>query len=183
MSGWFEVDRQGLKKLFAGEDKNFILRELIQNSWDEPGVKNVSITVEKESHGKYALLIKDDDPEGFYDLSHAYKLFGNTRKRKDPTKRGRFNMGEKQILSLCERAEIKSTKGTICFNSDETRTKKRASTDLGSEVFLVFRANAKEIEDMVQFASQFIPPQGITTSVNGKVIAPRKAVNIFPRIF
>lgn len=33
---WFEVDKGGLRQLMDGKDKSFILRELIQNSFDEP---------------------------------------------------------------------------------------------------------------------------------------------------
>jgi len=32
---WFEVSREGLRQLQAGKSKDFVVRELIQNAWDE----------------------------------------------------------------------------------------------------------------------------------------------------
>ncbi|MHC5057367.1 MAG: hypothetical protein ACYTKD_22050, partial [Planctomycetota bacterium] len=43
---WFEVDKDGLKQLLEGKDKAFVLRELIQNAWDEPGVTRCDVTLE-----------------------------------------------------------------------------------------------------------------------------------------
>jgi hypothetical protein len=57
-------------------------------------------------------VVEDDAPEGFYDLTHAYTMFARTRKRSSPDKRGRFNLGEKQVLALCREARIVTTKGT-----------------------------------------------------------------------
>src|ERR1039458_8950790 len=44
MKNWFEVDRQGLARLLERKGKEFILFELIQNGWDEPGVTKVSVS-------------------------------------------------------------------------------------------------------------------------------------------
>jgi hypothetical protein len=38
------------------------------------------------------------------DLSHAFTLFAESVKKGDAEKRGRFNLGEKLVLALCDEA-------------------------------------------------------------------------------
>jgi len=69
---WFEVDRGGLRQLLAGKDKSFIIRELVQNCYDEPGVTRVVVSINKHPGVAFAdVTVKDDAPEGFYDIKHA----------------------------------------------------------------------------------------------------------------
>lgn len=69
---WFEVSREGLRELQAGKPKDFVVRELIQNAWDE----DISICCLNTTHqngGVAEIRIEDDSPEGFRDLSHAFR--------------------------------------------------------------------------------------------------------------
>lgn len=121
--GWFAVDRDGLRQLMDGRDKSFILRELVQNAWDEPGVTRCDVRLSPvEGRALIEMDVEDDAPEGFHDITHAWTLFGHTRKRTDIGKRGRFNLGEKQVLALCESAFIETTKGTVIFDAGGERT-------------------------------------------------------------
>src|SRR5512136_1181513 len=105
--GWFEVDRKGLRALWAGKPLTFVVRELVQNAWDEPDVTRVDVTLALDTSRRQATItVEDDAPEGFADLRHAFTLYADTRKRIDPTKRGRFNLGEKQVLAICSNASI-----------------------------------------------------------------------------
>ncbi len=62
---WFEVDRDGLRQLLEDRDKSFILRELVQNAWDEPGVARCDVTLEAIPGERAArLVVEDDAPEG-----------------------------------------------------------------------------------------------------------------------
>ncbi|MEK7783019.1 MAG: hypothetical protein AAB279_03720, partial [Candidatus Binatota bacterium] len=76
-----------------GKPKHFIARELVQNAWDE-STKKCEFKAEWKN-GVANISVTDDSPEGFRDLSDAFTLFAPTYKRADPTKRGRFNLGEK----------------------------------------------------------------------------------------
>lgn len=108
---WYDVDRQGLRKLLESKPKCFILYELIQNGWDQK-TEYVHVST-RFSDVKAYIEVVDGDPNGFQDLSHAYTLFAESMKKSDPTKRGRFNVGEKIVLAFCESAEIYSTKGGV----------------------------------------------------------------------
>lgn len=173
--GWFEVDKGGLRQLLEGKDKGFVLRELIQNAWDEPGVTRVDVTLERLAGTPFVeVIVKDDAPEGFYDITHAFTLFANTRKRKDAEARGRFNLGEKQVLALCRTAEIVTTKGTVLFTEAGERKKSKAATEAGSIFTGEFRMTTSEIHDAMRSVSTFLSPRGIVTTFNEALIEHRE---------
>ncbi len=95
VKSWFEVDKEGLARVLERKGKEFRLFELIQNSWDEPGVSKVSVSLEYRGRNKALLVVQDDAPEGFRDLTHAFTLFAESAKKTNPEQRGRFNLGEK----------------------------------------------------------------------------------------
>jgi hypothetical protein len=103
---WFDVDKAGLAKLLARRGKEFIIHELVQNAWDEDTTR-VDTSLARIPGSRMArLTVEDDNPNGFADLSHAFTLFAESEKKADTGKRGRFNLGEKLVLALCDEAEI-----------------------------------------------------------------------------
>jgi hypothetical protein len=105
-AAWFDVDKQGLAKLMAGRHKAFVLYELLQNAWDQ-NVTEVKVSLsEVPGRAESEIVVEDDDPDGFADLAHAYTLFAESRKKANPEKRGRFNIGEKLVLALARRASM-----------------------------------------------------------------------------
>ncbi len=173
---WFDVDRKGLKALIADRPKSFIVRELVQNAWDEEGVTEVRIQLHRlvDKRGKVYLEVCDDAPEGFYDLRHAYTLFSDTRKRIDPEKRGRFNVGEKQVLALCDEAQIQTTTGSVIFDKNGQRLKsKKMSTGKGSVFMATLSMTKEEFEEVCETIKTFLPPVGIKTYFNDDLLAHR----------
>jgi len=161
---WFEVSKEGLKSLQAGKPKHYILRELVQNAWDE-NIKKCEVELSYE--GKEAQIkVIDDSPEGFKDLTDAFTLFKSTSKRTDPQKRGRFNVGEKQAIALATRAKITTTKGTIVFEK-EGRRNVMQKRELGSEVVLWVKMKKEEYDEMLNEISKYLVPEGIEFIVNG----------------
>lgn len=78
---WFEVDTAGLAKLIADKGKVFLLHELVSNAWDTDSTR-IEVTLEKVSGARLArLIVKDDHPEGFQSLEHAYTLFAESEKK------------------------------------------------------------------------------------------------------
>ena len=92
----FEVNVKGFAQLMAGRPKWHFVRELISNSLDEYSVSD--ITVELVKAPRIAYVTVTDNGDGFANLSDAYTLFAYTPKRKDAKVRGRFNMGEKDLI-------------------------------------------------------------------------------------
>ena len=75
----FEVDKKGLEKILERRGKSFAVLELVQNAFDE-NVTSVEVTIRptEGSRGYHDIVVEDDSPEGFADLSHAYTLFAES---------------------------------------------------------------------------------------------------------
>jgi hypothetical protein len=163
---WFEVDKEGLKRLLTKKDKTFILRELVQNAWDEP-ISICKVKLKQASEGGYTYIsVEDDSPIGFRDLTHAYTLFGDTYKRRDASKRGRYNLGDKLVFSVCKEAIVETTKGTIVFDENgrrELNIKKKS----GSKITVKLTTTKKEFKEMYADALLYIPPKSVKYYVNG----------------
>lgn len=173
MNNWFEVDKAGLAKILARKGLESAVFELIQNAWDEDGVTIVAVTLSKASErGCYCLQVEDNAPAGFADLSHAFTLFAESKKKADPEKRGRFNLGEKLVLAICQRAEINTTTGTVIFDKEGRRTK-RFTTKLGSRLTLTLRAIEADVERVIEKVKTLIPPHNISVVFNGLHLAHR----------
>ena len=125
-NNWYEVDKKGLSQLLGRRSKAFIVIELVQNAWDQ-NISKVEITLEPiKRKRRYKLVVSDDDPEGFKDITDAFTLFAHSYKKRDPTKRGRFNLGEKLVLAFCDDAEIITTSGSVIFSMCKRRSKSAA---------------------------------------------------------
>lgn len=176
-AGWFDVDRAGLARVASRRTKVFILRELIQNAWDE---QSTMVTVEvhppTKGSGFSTIIVTDDSPEGFADLAHAYTLFAPSKKVTDAQKRGRFNFGEKLVLALCVEARIETTKGTILFDRGEQRRRSPKKLDAGSKFVGLLKLNSDERDQLLAAARSMIPPAGKRTYVNGIEVFPRTAI-------
>lgn len=172
---WFEVDKQGLAKLLARKGKEFVLYELIQNAWDEK-TSEVVVTLERVPGTRLVkLTVEDDNPDGFADLSHAFTLFAESGKKANAEKRGRFNLGEKLVLALCDEAEIASTRGTVRFDANG-RTTSRSRRSAGSAFVGLLRMTQDEIAACSDAVLRLIAPHGIKTVFNGIPLAARTPV-------
>ena len=172
---WFEVSKSGLRELQEGKPRHFIARELIQNAWDEQ-TKVCSFTAQWDK-GVATIAVADDNPMGFRDLSDAFTLFKNTTKRNDPSKRGRFNIGEKQVFSLCEKATISTTKGTVIFDK-QGRRMSRLRQDKGSKITILVKMSKTDFDEMLTIVKTYLVPQTISFFVNGEQVAYRKPYKI-----
>ena len=172
---WFEVDVEGLRELQEGKPKHFVARELIQNAFDE----NVTFCAVETTWGAGTgtITVKDNSPEGFKNLADAFTLFGTTYKRADATKRGRFNLGEKQALALCDSASISTTKGTVVFTKDG-RTTKSEKTDKGSVVTLCLKIKKEDYDELLSVIKTYLPPDSVLYTVNGQIIPSKKPYRV-----
>lgn len=172
MRNWLDTDLDGLAKILEKRGKKFAIAELLANAWDQR-VSRVTATLLKLAGRPYATLtVLDDDPEGFATLSHAYTLFAESAKKTDAEKRGRFNLGEKLVLAVCESAEILTTTGGVRFD-DSGRHLLRSKRVVGSQFSGVIRMNQEEYDEAVAFVRTLIPPAGICTLFNGEELQQR----------
>jgi hypothetical protein len=178
MKNWFEVSKEGLAKILERKGKEFALFELLQNGWDEPGVTKVSLTLEYRGRNKALLVVEDDAPEGFKDLSHAFTLFADSAKKSNPEQRGRFNLGEKLVLAICNEVTIRTTKDGIRFDADGRHTL-RTKQPVGSRIECLLRMTEDECRAVEGQVRKLICPAGIVTVFNGVALEPRTELEQF----
>jgi len=181
-AGWFEVDKEGLAKLLRRKGLAFVLYELVQNAWDTKATE-VCVGLEPiPGRPLTRLRVQDNDPDGFKFLNHGFVLYAESVKKGDPTKRGRFNLGEKLVLAACETAKLASTTGTIYFertgpkkelNRRETREKLSAGSIFEAEI----KMTRAELDEVLEASKLLIPP--VHTTINGVKLPSRYTTRFF----
>lgn len=177
---WFDVDKTGLSKQAEEYSKGRLVGELIQNALDEPGVTRIDITLALVPGRPLAdLAVEDDSPEGFRDLAHAYTLFAESYKRGNPQQRGRYNIGEKFVLAVCESASISTTKGTVVFDADGRAEQPRQKRERGSVFRGRIRLTRDEFPQVCDYLRSLLLPEGIIVTFNGDRLLPRHPLRTF----
>jgi hypothetical protein len=172
MRNWFEVDKLGLAQILERKGKEFTLFELVQNAWDEPGVTKVTVSLEHQGRNRVLLMVEDDAPEGFKDLSHAFTLFAASAKKANPEQRGRFNLGEKLVLAISDEVTISTTQGSIRFDA-QGRHRLHSRQPVGSRIECLLRLTPDECRAIAAQARRLIAPEKITTIFNGEPLTTR----------
>lgn len=182
----FEVDKEGLAKLLArhgAEGKARAVCELWQNAADEDGVTKIEIELKlhegvPDGGPRYELTVTDDSPEGFANLAHAYTLFAESTKKGRSDQRGRFNLGEKLVIAICDYVQIATTKGTIEFTA-AGRREFGDTRPTGTRFHAVLPMTEDEVGCTEAAVMRLIPPHGITTTYNGMKLAERVPLREF----
>lgn len=184
---WLVADKEGLAQLVerrgsgdgpgsGGRGKAFVVGELVQNAWDEDGVTEVTIDLEVIPEKRLVRIdVADDAPAGWENIEDSYRLFAPSKKKKDPTKRGRFNLGEKLVLAICQSAEIISMNAAMTFDRKGRRPSKRRQKK-GTHFSAFVRMTQKEAAEIHLYVQTLIPPKGITTYYNEDIIPEREPV-------
>jgi hypothetical protein len=173
---WITANRKGLANTLSELERWRAVAEAYQNARDTDA-RNIVMSLSKPKRGYSVLTVEDDDPTGFVDLRHAYELFGDTPKRDDPTKAGRFTIGEKKLLALCKEASVESTKGTVIFeivNGKENRRESRKKRPAGTLATFVLVMSAEQYEATCKAMTSLIPDENIRVVFNDGQIATRK---------
>lgn len=172
---WFEVDKDGLSQIVQRNGLAWCLYELVQNALDQNATK-VEVRLDPVPGSAQALLsCEDNDPSGFERISLAWTLFGSTSKRLDPTKAGRFTIGEKLVLSLAYDAVIETTSGTVKFDR-HGRHASSAKRQRGSRIEMRLPMTRAEQTEVCRAAGLLIPRLGVELTFNGKEIPRRRMI-------
>jgi DNA topoisomerase VI subunit B len=79
---WFEIDRKGLAKLLERRGKIALIHELISNALDADGVSRIEVELTPEEGVPQAtVIVRDDAPGGFSDMSHAWTMFAESSRK------------------------------------------------------------------------------------------------------
>src|SRR6516225_11126875 len=178
---WFDVDKAGLGRQAEEQGKGRLVGELIQNALDEPGVTQIAVTLALVPGQETAeLTVEDDSEEGFADISHAYTLFAPSLKRANPEQRGQFNLGEKLVLAVCEKASISTTKGTVIFDPDQGRIEKPDEKRERGSIFQGrIKMSKEEYVQVCDYLRSLLLPDGVNVTFNGDRLIPRTPTHTF----
>ncbi len=171
--GLFELNTKGFRQVFADRSVSRMVEELVANAFDE-NVSRVDVTFEHLGGQDYKLNVTDDSATGFEDLRDAYTVFGPSKKKGDPTKRGRFCFGEKWVIARCQEVVITSTSGRVIFDvSNDKRTHSPKATERGTVVECRLRTTKDEYVNACERLTRILIPQRITLAFNGQALPSR----------
>lgn len=163
---WFAVDKKGLAQLIEARGKVPLVLELISNAWDADGVTAVEVNLRAvPNRALVEVEVIDNSPVGFLDLEHAWTLFAPSVKKTQPELRGRFNLGEKLVLALCDEASIETTTGGVRFDA-AGRHRTLARRARGTRFYGLLRMKREELYQFSNELRLLNGPQGIETRVS-----------------
>ena len=176
--GWILVSKEGLAELKEGRSKLFVPAELVKNSWDE---RSTLVTVDLTMEGRTAtLVVEDDSPDGWRSLESAFTMFRPSYKKDDPTKRGRYEVGDKLSFAVCREVLIETMNGTVHLLPGDLRIERpRRKRSCGTKITCTLTLTKAEYEEICQGVKSFLPPANIKTMFNGKAIEHRKPFATF----
>ena len=134
-----------------------LLKELIQNAWDEaPKATFCRINVRHPSENETVVTVEDDG-SGFSNPADSYTLLGDTDKRRDPKKRGRFNMGEKEAISVALEATVETVGQSIHFPRIGGRVIDPNTRKRGTKITLVMPWPPETMSESIDRLMMFRP--------------------------
>lgn len=183
---WFSTSRSGLRKQVKERGAARIFLEVAaSNPLDERehGMTSITIQVEPVDGQPLAnVVVEDNSPAGFKDLSHAYTIFAESSKRGNPELRGQFNFGEKQFLSLCRTATISTTTGTVVFNDEGRRKYPRRKRPSGTRIEAVMEITRAELGELDHLLHSLLLPEGVSMVYNGERLECRQPIKEFKAV-
>jgi hypothetical protein len=184
MNDWFAAHKDGLRQIAERlvERRGFgiICGELYQNVRDTNATE-CNITLEMVPGRPQARLsCEDNDPTGFVDLSHAWTMYAPSAKKADPTKAGRFNVGEKHVLSFCRQANVHTTSGMVAFDDEGRHVFPRRKRNCGTLFDAIIDCTRERYDEFDKYVRQIIVRPGLTLQFNGEVVGlKRKPIRTF----
>ena len=173
----FAISTQGMRELHVARPPWMLVKELIQNAWDEaPEATVCRVRVKPEVRPGVAQVVVEDDGPGFADIADAFTLMKPTPKRMDPTRRGRFNIGEKEVVSVALEAEIRTVGWTVTFPPSGGREVKPNRRQRGTVVTALLPWDAGQSEQLAEMLRRFRPTD-CRLVVNGQEVPKREPVS------
>ena len=164
-----------MRELISDRQPWELVKELIQNAWDATDFHaECRVTIAPDDDNTTTMVTVEDDGPGFDDIADAYTLMGHTGKRLHPTKRGRFNVGEKYVISVAIQAEVETVGLTVKFppGSREVTENSRAK---GTVVRVLMPWNKQQSDELVGMLQRFRCTNEYRLFVNGLEVPPRPA--------
>ena len=137
MKNRFEISAIGMKMLHEGRPLWQLVKELIANCFDEE-ISLCSVSINTVGKGIIEVIVEDDG-QGFIDIEDSWTLMKPTSKRSNPNVRGRFNIGEKELISVSRNAIIETVGKSVIFDLKGGRKVKNNKRENGTIITATVR--------------------------------------------
>ena len=165
----FEVSTKGMAELQSGREPWQLAKELVSNAWDETTTR-CTVNVVNLSPMTARITVTDNG-SGFSDIEDAWTLMGHTNKRMNANSRGRFNVGEKELISIAVEATIRTAGKIIHFPKEGGRSVRTDRSPIkGTEVECIVRWGSRQVENCIEGLKDLLPPKGMEYIVNGETV-------------
>ena len=175
-TNWFTGDKDGLRqineRLVERRGFGLIAGELYQNVMDTTATE-CHFTIEKVPGKPRVRITVVDNGPGFSKLSDAWTMFAPSEKKSAPTKAGRFNLGEKMVLSFAYEASIHTTSGTVEFNEEGRQFYPRRKRESGTSFTAELACTSERYDELVSQLDRIMVRDGLDLWVNGRRIQSR----------
>ena len=177
----FAVSHLGMREIHGDRPPWQLVKELIQNVFDEaPAATECHVTLQAApTEPELMLLEVTDDGPGFADIADAWTLLKPTPKRMDPAKRGRFNLGEKEVLSVALEARVETAGHTVDFPRMGSRLHAPNARERGTRLTALMPWNEAQRIELEQRLRRFRPTD-CRLFVNGQEVPRREPVKTWP---
>jgi hypothetical protein len=182
MAEWFVAHREGMRqkneRLVERRGFGIIGAELYQNVMDTDATECEFKITPVEGRPEIMLVVADNGP-GFRNLSDAWTMFAPSEKQNDPTKAGRFNLGEKMVLSFAKEATIQTTSGTVVFGDNGREDFPRRKLERGTIFSARMNCTRERLEQLITYMRKILVRPGLKLTVNGEEIPRREPIRRF----
>ena len=172
----FTVSAEGMSDLSKDRFEGLIY-ELVQNVFDEDSATFGAVSVYYYS-GKGVRVVVKDDGNGFANPRDMYEIFGPNPKRGMAEKRGRFNWGQQQVLSVATEAKVTTVGYTVEFPKTGGRVVRRNRREKGTEVMVVMPWSTNDAETLRQRLRLIRPPERCALRINGREVTHPAPIKI-----
>lgn len=170
----FTADPEGFREQNAGRPAAHLVREAVQNVFDEAATR-LDVDVTWESGAGVTFRIVDDVPGGIRDERLIFTIWLSD-KTDSPTKRGRMGRGLKELISVADETLILTEGGPATLfervRGKWTRTAPRKHRpERGTIVEGRVKSWRKHDADaVVEYLRRMRAPEGLAFRVNGRLI-------------
>lgn len=163
--GRFDIDTEGFKVQMSEMEPYRLVQEIIANSFDETSVSKIDCWLEHD--GSMLTMSVHDNGKGFRSIKDVFTLFRNSYKRKNVQQRGRFNLGEKEVMAVAFDGFIRSRNWKVEFYDNKRRETTGLEDNKGTTVEARFVWNSNQIETIKKELQKLIVPNKQILNVNG----------------
>lgn len=181
----FEASPEGFRAMNLGRPAAHLVRELIQNVFDE-AAETCNVDIKWSAKKGVYIRVADDVPGGIREEKLIFTIW-ESDKQDSPTKRGRMGRGLKEMVSVADWTSV-ATQGrpTTIFERSSfgewsrKTTKTVAAPTVGTVVESEIKAwGEDQYREIVSYLRTIRPPSTICLFVNGEEIVRQPAEDTY----